>query len=106
MEKTRVYNQRKYDVGLLLQNGSERVIHSGSFTLLSRDDIEYLISIAPALFEGEKQLSIEDRALAVQLGVIDSAQAEQMDAETIRKKLGLHGALVTIPKVGYRLESR
>ena len=89
MEKTRVYNQRKYDVGLLLQNGSERVIHSGSFTLLSRDDIEYLISIAPALFEGEKQLSIEDRALAVQLGVIDSAQAEQMDAETIRKKLGL-----------------
>ena len=89
MEKTRVYNQRKYDVGLLLQNGSARVIHSGSFTLLSRDDIEYLISIAPALFEGEKQLSIEDRALAVQLGVIDSAQAEQMDAETIRKKLGL-----------------
>ena len=89
MEKTRVYNPRKYDIGLLLQNGSERVIHSGSFTLLSRDDIEYLISIAPALFEGEKQLSIEDRALAVQLGVIDSAQAEQMDAETIRKKLGL-----------------
>ena len=24
----------------------------------------------------------------------------------LRKKLGLHGALVTIPKVGYRLESR
>ena len=58
MEKTRVYNPRKYDIGLLLQNGSERVIHAGSFALLSRDDIEYLISIAPALFEGEKQLRI------------------------------------------------
>ena len=52
-----------------------RVIHAGSFALLSRDDIEYLISIAPALFEGEKQLRIEDRALAVQLGVVDSEQA-------------------------------
>ena len=89
MEKTRVYNPRKYDIGLLLQNGSERVIHAGSFALLSRDDIEYLISIAPALFENEKQLRIEDRALAVQLGVIDSEQAELLDAETIQKKLGL-----------------
>ena len=40
LEKTRVYNPRKYDIGLLLQNGSERVIHAGSFALLSRDDIE------------------------------------------------------------------
>ena len=71
MEKTKVYNPRKYDIGLLLQNGSERVIHAGSFALLSRDDIDYLISIAPALFENEKQLRIEDRA------------------ETIQKKLGL-----------------
>ena len=37
----------------------------------------------------EKQLRIEDRALAVQLGVIDSEQAEVLDAETIQKKLGL-----------------
>lgn len=57
--------------------------------MLSRDDIEYLISIAPALFENEKQLRIEDRALAVQLGVIDSEQTEVLDAETIQKKLGL-----------------
>ena len=58
MEKTRVYNPRKYDIGLLLQNGSERVIHAGSFALLSRDDIEYLISIAPALFENEKLMTL------------------------------------------------
>ena len=33
--------------------------------------------VAPALFENEKQLRIEDRALAVQLGVIDSEQAAE-----------------------------
>ena len=66
MEKTRVYNERKYDVGLLLQNGSERVIHAGSFALLARDEIEYLASIAPSLFENEKQLRLEDRGMAVQ----------------------------------------
>lgn len=87
MEKTRVYNQRKYAVGLILQNGAERVVHPGSFILLSRDEIEYLASIAPALFDGEKQLRLEDRALAMQLGFVDDAQAETLDADVIRKKL-------------------
>lgn len=87
MEKTRVYNQRKYDVGMILQNGAERVVHPGSFILLSRDEIEYLASIAPALFDGEKQLRLEDRALAAQLGFVDDAQAETLDADVIRKKL-------------------
>ena len=37
VDKTRVYNQRKYSIGLILQNGAERVIHPGSFALLARD---------------------------------------------------------------------
>lgn len=87
MDKTRVYNQRKYSIGLILQNGAERVIHPGSFALLARDEIEYLASIAPSLFDGEKQLRLEDRALAAQLGFVDEAQAETLDAEAIRKRL-------------------
>ena len=87
MDKTRVYNQRKYSIGLILQNGAERVIHPGSFALLARDEIEYLASIAPSLFDGEKQLRLEDRALAAQLGFVDYAQAETLDAEAIRKRL-------------------
>ena len=87
MDKTRVYNQRKYSIGLILQNGAERVIHPGSFALLARDEIEYLASIAPSLFDGEKQLRLEDRALATQLGFVDDAQAETLDAEAIRKRL-------------------
>lgn len=87
MDKTRVYNQRKYSIGLILQNGAERAIHPGSFALLARDEIEYLASIAPSLFDGEKQLRLEDRALAAQLGFVDDAQAETLDAEAIRKRL-------------------
>ena len=41
MDKIRVYNPRKYDIGLVLQSGMERVIHPGSFTPMARDDIEY-----------------------------------------------------------------
>ena len=94
MDKTRVYNQRKYSIGLILQNGAERVIHPGSFALLARDEIEYLASIAPSLFEGEKQLRLEDRALAAQLGFIEDAQAETLDAEAIRKHLSQRVAQV------------
>lgn len=100
MEKTRVYNERKYDVGLLLQNGAERVIHSGSFAILARDEIEYLASIAPQLFENDKQLRLEDRTLAVQLGFIESEQAAPLDTEEIRKRLGSR-----VPQVKSWLES-
>lgn len=87
MDLIRVSNKRKYDIGLILANGTERVVHPGSFVLLSRTDIEYLISIAPSLFEGEKQLAIDDKELEVQLGVLETPQDEILDAEVIRKKL-------------------
>ena len=88
VDKTRVYNQRKYSIGLILQNGAERVIHPGSFALLARDEIEYLASIAPALFEGGKAAAgWRIGALATQLGFVECAQAESLDAEAIRKHL-------------------
>jgi len=100
MDKIRVYNPRKYDIGLVLQSGMERVIHPGSFTPMSRDDIEYAASMAPALFEGEKQLRLEDRALAVQLGFVQNESEPVFDAEEIRKKLGMRN-----PQVKAWLES-
>ena len=66
MDKIRVYNDRKYDIGLILQSGMERVIHPGTFTPMTQDEIEYCASLAPALFAGEKQLRLENRDLAVQ----------------------------------------
>ena len=88
MEKIRVYNPRKYAIGVILQNGAERSILPGSFALLTKDDIEYLASIAPALFEGEKQLRLDDRNLAVDLGFIESVDQPVLDDEEIRKNLG------------------
>lgn len=87
MEKTRVYNVRKYAIGLQFPNGVERVVLPGSFAVLARDEIEYLASIAPLLFTGEKQLKLEDRTMAAQLGFIESENAETLDTESIRKHL-------------------
>ena len=94
MEKIKVYNARKYAIGLILQNGAERVILPGSFALLTRDDIEYAGAIAPQLFVGEKQLYLEDRQLAAQLGFIDDPATPRMDAEEIKKKLGMRPAQI------------
>ena len=88
MEKIRVYNPRKFAIGVILQNGAERAILPGSFALLSKDDIEYLASIAPALFEDENLLQIEDRTVAVDLGFIDSLEKPILDADEIRRCLG------------------
>ena len=88
MEKIRVYNPRKFAIGVILQNGAERSIQPGSFAMLSKDDIEYIASVSPALFDGEKLLQMEDRNLAVDLGFIESAEKPVLDEEEIRKNLG------------------
>ena len=85
----KVYNDRKYPVGLILQNGLERVVHSAGYTLLSRDEIEFVASNAPRLFEGERQLRLEDRETAAQMGFIESTETPVMDDAEIRKKLSL-----------------
>lgn len=88
MEKIRVYNPRKFAIGLRLAHGTERTVLPGSFTLLSKEDIEHLASFAPALFQDEKLLRMEDRNLTVDLGFIDSSDKPVLDEEEIRKRLG------------------
>lgn len=87
MEREKVYNDRRYDVGLLLQNGTERVIKAGSYTLLARDEIEYLASLAPGLFFAESKLRLENRALAVELGFVLDENVPVFGPELIRKHL-------------------
>ena len=88
LDKIRVDNPRKFAVGFTLINGAEKVVKPCSFTLLSRDEIEYLASIAPSLFQDEKVLRLSDRELAVQLGFINGTEQPTMDVEEIRKRLG------------------
>lgn len=90
--KIRVYNDRKYPIGLILPNGLERVVHAQSYTLLSREEIEYAASNAPRLFEGERQLRLEDRGLSQQMGFIESAEQPVLDDAEIRKKLNLRAS--------------
>lgn len=86
-QRIRVYNDRKYDIGLLLQNGMERVVKPGSYTLLSREEIEHLAAIAPGMFFGENQLRLENRALAVELGFILDESVPVFGPDLIRKHL-------------------
>ena len=87
MEKIRVHNPRKFAIGLTLANGTERTVLPGSYTLLSKEDIEHLASFAPALFQDEKLLRIEERNLTAELGFIDDPEKPVLDDEEIRKNL-------------------
>lgn len=87
MDKVKVLNERRYDIGLRLQNGTERVIKSRSYALLPKDEIEFLASLAPALFYDEKQLRLEDRSLAVALGFIQDVNLPVFGEAEIRKQL-------------------
>lgn len=87
MNKIRVSNPHKFSIGVSFFNGTERAILPGSFTLMTREEIEYLASFAPGLFEGEKLLRLEDRELAAELGFIDSVDDPMFDEDEIRKHL-------------------
>lgn len=94
MERYRVYNDRQYNIGLLLPNGTERVVSPGAYTLMTKEEIEHMTGIAPGLFAGEKQLRLEDRKLAVELGFVLSEDVAVFDAAFIRKQLGFGAAKV------------
>lgn len=87
-QSIRVRNIRKYPIGISLQNGREYNIRPGGFVQLTQDEIEWLASIAPALFQDEKQLRVEDRDLAVELTFVDSPDFQPLDDAQIRKLLG------------------
>ena len=87
MEKIRVHNPRKFAICLTRANGTERTVLPGSYTLLSKEDIEHLASFAPALFQDEKLLRIEERNLTAELGFIDDPEKPVLDDEEIRKNL-------------------
>lgn len=87
MESIRVYNDRKYNIGLILQNGREQVIKHASFVNMLVDEVEYQISVAPGLFEGEKQLRLSERGLATELRLIEDETQPIFDEVYIREQL-------------------
>ena len=83
----RVNNPLKFPIGVRHYNGTECTIHPRSFTMMTVEEIEYLASIAPKMFVGEKMLRLEDRELAVALGFIDSVDTPVFDETEIRRRL-------------------
>lgn len=60
-EKMRVWNRCKYDIGIKLLNGSSLNIKSGSFTILSVNDIIYVETLCDSSkFFAQKMLEIVD----------------------------------------------
>ena len=80
MNKIRVSNPHKFAIGVSFFNGTDRAILPGSFTLMTREEIEYLASFAPSLFEGEKLLRLEDRELAAEIRKRLNQRAQQVKA--------------------------
>lgn len=86
-EKIRLVNQTRYDIGVRLMNGVERAIRAGSFTLVSKDDVEYLYSIAPSLFNMPSQLLVQEEETISELGIADSVAEATVTKEQMRKIL-------------------
>lgn len=86
-EKIRLVNQTRYDIGVRLMNGVERAIRAGSFTLVSKDDVEYLYSIAPSLFNRPSQLLVQEEETISELGIADSVAEATVNKEQMRKIL-------------------
>ena len=80
----------------MLPNGTERVVAPGSFTLMTKEEIEHITSIAPGLFVAEKMLRLEEREVSVELGFVQDETAPVFDEAFIKKQLNLSGAKMKV----------
>lgn len=85
-ERVRVRNVAPYNVGLKAQNGIEYNIKAGTFQTINREDVEYNMAIAPALFAAPARLIVEDDELNEIMG-IDPTSNEIVDAAVAEKYL-------------------
>ena len=85
-ERVRVRNVAPYNVGLKAQNGIEYNIKAGTFQTMNREDVEYNMAIAPALFAAPARLIVEDEELNEIMG-IDPTENEVVDATVAEKYL-------------------
>ena len=85
-ERVRVRNVAPYNVGLKAQNGIEYNIKAGTFQTMNREDVEYNMAIAPALFAEPARLIVDDEELNEIMG-IDPTSNEIVDAAVAEKYL-------------------
>lgn len=85
-DRVRVRNTTPYDIGVMTQNGLGYNIKAKLFLMLNREDVEYIMAIAPKLFSHPAQLVVEDEELTQAAGIETVKEAAYDDA-TIEKIL-------------------
>lgn len=91
MDRVRITNTSQHDVGLVNQNGVEYNIRPGTFIALTKDDVEYMVAIAPKLFasaERAAELRIDNEELAKDMNIAAPGDPTPADESVIRKALG------------------
>lgn len=83
MAKVKVYNDNKHNVGVRLENGTQRNIAPGSFALLNEDDVAFIMSTS-SLFRNH-HLSIKDKEVIEELGVTPDEVSFDSDEEILAK---------------------
>lgn len=90
-DKIRVYNDRPYDIGVILLNGQNINIKSGSFTMLSEDDIAFIESQClynKKLFgTGKLRMDKVTEEKVDEIGIVKSEENFHISIDEIEKKL-------------------
>jgi hypothetical protein len=94
LDRIKIYNDRRFDIGIRLPNNTERVIPRNGYTLLTRDELEFAASLAPNLFKDEKQIRLEDRAIAIELGFVQNENLPLFNEAEIKKQLSARIAVM------------
>lgn len=79
-DRVRVRNTTPYDIGVVTQNGLGYNIKAKLFMMLNREDVEYIMAIAPKLFAHPAQLVVEDEELTQAAGIETVKEAAYDDA--------------------------
>ena len=89
-ERVRITNTSVHDVGLVTQSGIEYNIRPGAFITLTKDDAEYMVAMAPALFATEYragELRLDNEELAKDLNLVAPGEPSPADDVVVKKAL-------------------
>lgn len=98
-ERIRITNTSQHAVGLVSQSNIEYNIRPGTFITLPKEDVEYMVAIAPKLFASEEraaELRLDNEEVAKDLNLVAPGDPTPADESVIRKALG--GSLKSVEK--------
>lgn len=89
-KKIKVYNRQKFNVGIKTPSKPDGVnIAPGSFTYMSEDDIEYVMSVSTIFQKGYLRVEEQKTEILADMGIDVVNDPNFFDDDMIRKKLAL-----------------